>query len=445
MSEEAPLSSVFPFNEEQLSAIEVIQDWIDSDIEEGSDAEAPYLVLSGPAGTGKTSCVLQLIIQNPDLRIAFTAPTNKATRVLRETVGKGRAGDCLTIYALLGLRLEASGMIKQLLVPETPKSLADYDLIICDEGSMVPRVLRSALDEARDANPHAKFLFMGDSCQLPPVGEERSSIFELPGPTLTKVMRHDNQILQLATHIRSKINLPFPRFALASNHAHDCSEGVFAKDAGGFDKACITAAGAGHFHSGHAKAIAWRNVTVRKLNVLIRAAGDQSRLDPLSTLPFGPGDRVIAKSPCFLGKDNRVAHTDDEGVVLSCSSAPHPHFPEYRGMRLEVRLDDGKREVVLWPIHPDEGPALKAMLKSLSDAAGRDRRKWKDYWKLREAFHDIDLAYAITAHRSQGSTYQETFVHVPDILHNPNKIEATKCLYVACSRPRKKLYLNNGG
>ena len=68
-------------------------------------------------------------------------------------------------------------------------------------------------------------------------------------------------------------------------------------------------------------------------------------------------------------------------------------------------------------------------------------RKWGAFWEFKDAFHKLRHSYAITAHRSQGSTYNAAFVNWQDILLNRNKPEAMRCLYVACSRPKKELYL----
>jgi exodeoxyribonuclease-5 len=51
----------------------------------------------------------------------------------------------------------------------------------------------------------------------------------------------------------------------------------------------------------------------------------------------------------------------------------------------------------------------------------------------------------MTAHKSQGSTFENVFVDVQNIWRNPNKEEAMQCLYVACSRASHHLILNASG
>jgi len=92
--------------DEQNNAVASMLSYIE---QESSNSEA--LVLSGPAGTGKTFCLSQVLSHLQDARILFTAPTNKAVRVLRSTMPDA---DCCTIYSALGLRMEPTGEVKVL-------------------------------------------------------------------------------------------------------------------------------------------------------------------------------------------------------------------------------------------------------------------------------------------------------------------------------------------
>ena len=71
----------------------------------------------------------------------------------------------------------------------------------------------------------------------------------------------------------------------------------------------------------------------------------------------------------------------------------------------------------------------------------KNTKKWHLFWKLKDAFNDIAYGYALTAHRSQGSTFERVFVDAGDIQLNRKSSERSKCLYVACSRASKELYI----
>ena len=102
---------------------------------------------------------------------------------------------------------------------------------------------------------------------------------------------------------------------------------------------------------------------------------------------------------------------------------------------------DDNRVIVLRVLHDDCKQDHDRKAEELAQAARLDRRKWSSFWDFKEAFHKVRHSYAITAHRAQGSTYEAAFVDWKDILANRNRSEAFRCLYVACTRPRKELYL----
>lgn len=59
-----------------------------------------------------------------------------------------------------------------------------------------------------------------------------------------------------------------------------------------------------------------------------------------------------------------------------------------------------------------------------------------------DAFAEINYGYCITAHKSQGSTYDNVFVDVSNILiYNRQQIDGLKCLYTAVTRAANKLHL----
>jgi len=400
------------------------------------DPEKQFFLLAGYAGTGKTFCIQHLIGQARG-RLIFTAPTNKATKVLRDTLTTDAyKPECRTIYSLLGLRLEANGEVKELAIPEDPIDLTQYKAVIVDEASMVNSNLFSFVKQTADAQK-VKFIFMGDPAQLPPVGELRSPIWGNAHQVteLTRVMRHDNQILTLATAIRKVIDHPAPRVKLDSDNADGI--GVWRLGEGEFESRIMQAVDTGRFSQvNEAKAIAWRNVTVDALNRRIR----QRIFDNSASQFWLPGDRVLVMEPAKDHNDEVVATTDDEGTVTRVEVDWHPKWREFKVWRINITTDDN-RPIVLRVLHEDCLAEHTRKAEELAQAARLDRRKWGGFWDFKEAFHKLRHAYAITAHRAQGSTYEAAFVDWRDILLNRNRSEAYRCLYVACTRPKKELYL----
>lgn len=402
------------------------------------DGPEPFYLIDGSAGTGKSSSV-QTLVRETRAKVAMTAPTNKATKVLREMADQELEGarvDTSTIYSLLGLRLDSSGEVRTISAWEGGSRASEYDLVVVDEASMVNsslfgHICRSAQEDG------VKYLFMGDHAQLPPVGEAESEAMKIRYRRgLSKVMRHDNQILALATHLRDcQTTLSNPRIVT------DCDEngGVYAINYKKMrQRACEAFTSDSYLaNPGSIKVIAWRNATVQMYNELIREAMYGSKV--ASESKFQVGERVVVCQPIMVEGSMEMA-TDEEGTVEQIDIMPHPIYRHLTCYKLQVEPEYGDTGwVACWVIHESSERAYKQLLGDLSDAAKSRRGSWQAFWDAKEAIHDIRPCHAITAHRSQGSTYESVFVDVGDIMANRNKLEALQCAYVACSRPRRIL------
>lgn len=397
----------------------------------------PFLVFKGPAGTGKTFTISHLPNETRK-KIIFTAPTNKATKVLRDTLkSKDYDPDTCTIYSLLGLRMEANGELKELTVPDDDVDLSEYGVVVVDEGGMLNEQVIGYIHRAAKQYPAIRWIIMGDPYQLPPVGESFSQVWSWDNQIeLTKIMRQDNTIIALAQHVRDHIEKPFSALTLTR------TADVKPLSAGDFSIAIVEAAN--EFALGTSKTIAWRNVVVDRYNALIRRelfADHEKYLwqeaDRITML--GPIQDLLRTHP-ETGAHPKAASTDDEGVVRKAEVVPHPLFPEFDCWRIYCTLDDNK-SLTLFTLHASQKGKYDARLARMAAEAKVERRKWRAYWEFRDAFHPVRHAYAITAHRAQGSTYERAYVNWRDILLNPQKDEAYRCLYVACTRPKKELIL----
>ncbi len=386
-------------------------------------SDQQYFLLSGQAGVGKTTCVKHFLreIQSSGMKIAVTTPTNKSLKVIREAV-RDVPVTFKTIYSLLNLRLEPSGEVKELREVEGSEDASAYDLIWIDEGSMLAQNVIQIL-EKKLAFSGTKVIILGDKEQLPPVKDDISPIWKRYPVDfeLTKVERHDNAILSFVQSIRAN---PDPVFESPGKEVHILDEDAF-------EEKIIAAARAGKFHDGTAKAIAWRNATVDILNTIIRNEYAPTK----SKAPFVPKDRIVVMSPIPHDIANlpSLANTDDEGVVLNVTVDRHPKFPIYKIWNIDLEMEDGDR-IVARVIHPHSEDELQDKLSELANS-----KKWYDFWQLKDAFHSIKHAYAVTSHRSQGSTFKEVFVDAGDILINKDVDTRTKCLYVGCSRASVEL------
>lgn len=413
---------------EQSSAINSLMEFLSDPA-----PTSPFFTLSGFAGTGKTFCMREVVARSKSshAKFAFTAPTNKAAKVLRRITG-----EACTIFALLGLRIDKSGELKQLVASKAPTDLSEFTAIFVDEASMVNRVLFNLL-KTKAEQYDVKVIFMGDAAQLPPVGEAHSPVWEETDNTaqLSKVMRHDNQILTLATELREAMQSFAPSIVIKSSN--DANGGVWKMAKADFKESIYAAAKDGKFADGEqSKVVAWRNVRVAEYNHLIRHAIYGGEADNSMYLP---GDRIVAAAPCMRG-DIPLMTTDEEALVEEAINCKHPMQTKYSAIELKCRTETNQ-VIRLLVLHPVSQVQFDADSQQLAAEAKASPRLWKRFWDHKELFHDVKYAYALTAHRSQGSTYENVWVDYQDILLNRNRKEAFQCLYVACTRASKQLML----
>jgi exodeoxyribonuclease-5 len=406
----------------QQEAITKIEKWF-----KGSDR---YFRLTGYAGTGKSYVISLLSDKLDSHEVLFTAPTNKATKVLKSLM-PNRV--CKTIYSALSLKMVEREDERVLMPADERFNLSGYKYIFVDEASMLNSELMGYIDTSA-IQYGIKLLFICDFAQLPPVGEDESPVFNLncPNHELTEVVRHDNQILEVATHVRTCIvnNIKLKPIELS-----DGPKSVYRLSKYGFIERIQRAAASG-FQD--VKIVAWRNSTVDELNDIVRnTIYTREQLDSGFWLPK---DNVVVTAPINLDR-KLVATTDDEGVVTEVSigvdfdtglKCYHPTLRMEDGSILRLRV-----------LHES---AFDEFQETLSNYANEARmpgngKLWGRFWKLKDRFHHIRHSYAITAHRAQGSTFKYVFVDASDILSNPDRHTAYRCLYVAVSRASDRLYV----
>lgn len=76
----------------------------------------------------------------------------------------------------------------------------------------------------------------------------------------------------------------------------------------------------------------------------------------------------------------------------------------------------------------------------LAKAKGKDGGPhWRDYYEFQKNFAQVAYNYAITAHKAQGSTYENVLLFESDILENKNLMERHRIRYTALTRTSKLL------
>lgn len=170
------------------------------------------MTLSGYAGTGKTS-LMEMIAkkgQKQNRPVMFCATTNKAAAVLNDRVSK--AGfKASTLNKVFGINVEVDSS-KAYNARNLVNVLKDVDImpgttIIIDEASMINEENYKILNDIAK-KMDLKIIYVGDEAQLAPVNEDKISKVFRNGEgkviRLTQVERtDDNAILKEATAIRN--------------------------------------------------------------------------------------------------------------------------------------------------------------------------------------------------------------------------------------------------
>ena len=445
-----PSGRTITLNEQQCEALQIMKEWVDSRKEQ-------FFTLSGYAGTGKTTIVKELLryfrSKYEYSSISVSAPTHKARKVIQRATGETSH----TIQKLLGLRpntdLDDFDINNPQFDEKAQKLIKGCALLIIDEASMLNSDLFDMLIKEA-SSCRTKVLFMGDEAQLPPVKESISKIFtNVPSKVqLTKVERQagSNPLMGVYDLIRSDIKTPVDLFSHqdATNAEgegitfHNCRK-VFEGDVLPLFKSDNYKA-----DPDFVKLITYTNASVAAWNGLIRREIHNS-----PTSPIIPGDVLFAYNTCSLERDTPLIENSSDYVVEKVEEDISEFMVDI--YRAQLRSVD-ENKITFVDIVRASG--IAAFIESFNykwraAVNGKGfRRKflWKEYFNFKNQHllladildyqgkllvkKDIDYGYAITIHKSQGSTFRHVAISENDIDRNPNNEERNKLKYVALSR-----------
>jgi exodeoxyribonuclease-5 len=432
-------------NDQQQQAYEKLTEFVNAKTTD------KMFCLKGYAGTGKTYLISRFIEEyqkkNRYKKVAMTAPTNKAVQVLRESSNL-KDVTYKTIHSLLGLKenITDSGEIEftrdwNLFSNET--GIKQFKILIVDEVSMLSDEL---FFHIRRYNNQVKIILMGDPAQIPPVGKEDCEPFLNPEQhgiievQLTQIMRQGegSTIVEASFDIRENlskdkfrflsgidlnvINLPVQRPLLVDRFTELFSGKI----------------------NEEVRVIAWTNRKVSEYNSYIR-----SLTFPDVTNRYVVSERLIMNKPYVVVVDmdditltsnqeieikELKTSTNDDGICVYVATC---QFTDKQG---KIRIGE------LDLLHESSDYDFNHQMNELKQEAIRcpqseRKERWAAFYKFIRSVADVSYAYAITAHKSQGSTYGTCVVDMKNIELNDNVIERNRILYTAMTRAKNELIL----
>jgi exodeoxyribonuclease-5 len=406
-------------------------------------------LLTGYAGSGKTFLMQHLARQwrGRGLSVALTAPTHKAVAVLKKKIVEaGIEGvPCLTIFSLLGLRPKIQAD-REIYVRDKRAQPVTADVVVIDECSMLGEDLMAHI---RRHLPLTFVLFVGDPAQLPPVGEVASQAFDATRRShLNTIVRQsaDNPLLAAAHAIREGQGKPVDwswcktaaaaplGVYLPGTSADDWMRQGFLSPA--FEE-----------DPDNFRYLAWTNARVAEVNQKIR----RWRYGDRAVVPFVPGEFALIRKPVIMDK-TVLFNTNEEAEVSGIERSRIDHyvrkvgdFPSWTATVPTWRVTLVRQNYGPVPVEmvADAGAYNRAIARITDEATGGCRDRWEHLQEFKESLATLQSIYAMTVHTSQGSTFCNAFVDIPDIRRraNSNPLEMQQMLYVAATRPSRALVL----
>jgi exodeoxyribonuclease V alpha subunit len=356
---------------------------------------ATVSVITGGPGTGKTTMVRTLVrsFQRAGLRVRLAAPTGRAAKRLSEATGRG----AVTVHRLLGWGQGGRRGEEEVLV--------DCDLLVIDEASMLDLLLARALFAA--VRPGTRVVLVGDVDQLPSVG---------PGQVLRDVIESGT------------VEVARLREVFRQAEGSGIIESAYRILSGEVPMGATQPGPADFYLVATDDPVRARELAVRMLKERIPEAFG---LDPVTEVQvLSPMHRGAAGTEALNRALQEALNPNGAAIGLGGD----------RGFRVGDKVMQLKNDYERDVFNGDVGVIVAAHAGGAAgdqdaiEVAFDDRRVRYD----REALSALELAYAVSVHKSQGSEYPAVVVL---LLAEHHVLLQRNLLYTAVTRGKRLVVL----
>lgn len=474
------VKSSFTFTTDQENTINGIIDFIAEPF-----SPTKYIVgLTGPGGTGKTFVTNYIITHckysNSVIKCAST--THKACRVFSQAIGNKTVDTIQSTFGLrLDLKLEDFDPNRPQFNPMAKPKLDNIKVLIIDESSMVPAKLVTFICNTCK-KLEIKIIFIGDPFQLAPVNETKSIAFDrcYKVYNLKEIVRQakNNPITGLLDTLRYDIEnhsykfLEYISSNIGINNYNDIDEGFSICNKNSFIQLINNSFSNEEYTKNIDlyRIIGYTNNCISGWNNYIR-----------NNIIKNSDKSIITKNDLIMSYKNVVnefmeciINNSEEYIINDIVDYVDDKYG-FKGFLVKFQaIHGGNITTPLFIIdHKDKFTMqqyyniITNLIYTAKNAnSGTRVNCWKEYYKFKNNYftavniidkvnnsvheRDIDYGFSITAHKSQGSTYNTVFVDANNMVYNSygrpytNQNELLRRLYVACSRASKELVICYG-
>lgn len=456
------------YNKEQQSAIVNAVSFLKTNTD-----PTQYYVIEGKAGTGKTTIAKEILKEFEDEQIYVAAVSHKAKGVIKSSFGDDTRGKkFFSIAGLLGMKgindndTQTTKFQVGLKVPLLDNPPA---LLVIDEASMITEdVLKKIININSSLSRPFQMLFLGDIGQIQPIRDEQSEFYRTHKDLLNKKSdifnsKHKSKLITRVRQGEANPILPYADYfwensqkenpelnptqhIVRNNQITDKGSLLFSNSEGEVLNSVIKAVKNAVEKSltNHVKIVTYHVNEKTELNQKIHEALFGKDSD------YSKGDMLILNSPYDLPDVNATMENSSEIQINSIQDTDvdefgvHTLYLETNGTAY-TRTGNEQKDCVIQVVSRNDIGLYNQKLQELASYAKRQtnralkKQAWSDFWEYKGRYADVDFGYAITAHKSQGSTYDIVVVDEKDIMGTTatSNQEKSELIYTALTRPRK--------